>query len=161
MDRVIGLWETYPRGEVYRALGRLFGDLTKRGFALRATLPNRAVPIADVDDFVRQVKDVERTQGVGSVLELLITGLQVTCQRTGHAPLHVTVLLRAPEGEQGSWHDFRSMVVNWVESSGLAFMDRCFQSTQPLFLHTPLERSLKRTFGFRFQYKILIQQGAS
>ena len=156
MDPILGLWNTYHRGEISSALEKLFRDLRHRGYQLESQLAGQRSFITNAEDLVTRLKELEQRQGVRSLLELFSAGVEVACTHRNRTQMTIHVLLRVPDRQPGDPADFRSLVANWVENNERTFMDRCFQSAQPLFLHTPLERGLKRRFGFRFQYKILM-----
>jgi len=158
MNPIIGLWNTYNRGEVYSTLDRLISYLVRRGVKIKSTFNEARSPIKSTEELFDQLKDFEKKQGTRKLLDVLIAGLELTCEDSKKIRTKINILLRAPERSTEDLKVFRSMVANWVENSDLTFMERFFKSSQALFLHTPLERGLKRKFGYVFQYKVLIVQ---
>ena len=158
MSSIIGLWNTYHRGEVYSALDRLLRYSVKSGFQIKSMFSGVESPIKSAEHLFNQLKDFEKKEGVRKLLDILTSGLELTYEQKGEVRSKTHILLRTPEGKPEDLKAFKSMIANWVENSDLSFMERFFESSQPLFLHTPLERGLKRKFGFRFQYKILVTQ---
>ena len=159
MNSIIGLWTTYNRGEIYSALDRLLSNLAGRGFKIGSSFAGEELVIKNAADLFEQLKALEKRAGISKLLDILINGLELTCVENNKGMrTKINILLRAPERNPGDLEVFRSMVSNWVENNELTFMDRFFKSLQALFLHTALERGLRRRFGFGFQYKILITQ---
>ncbi len=148
MNSIIGLWNTYNRGEVYSALDRLFSYLVQRKLEVRSTFSGTEWAIKSAEDLYNQLRGFEKEQGVGRLLDVLITGLELTCAENGKIRSKINILLRVPERIPEDLKLFRSMIANWVENSDLTFMERFFKSAQAPFLHTALERGLKRRFGF-------------
>ncbi len=158
MNSIVGLWDTFNRGEVYSALERLFSYLTKNKSQVKTIINGNELIIKDAEQLFNELKILEIKHGVRELIDVLIAGLELTSEQQGKNDSKVTILLRTPQGNPKDLEIFRNMVTSWVETSDLLFMERFFKSSQALFLHMPLERGLKRKFGFRFQYKILITQ---
>ena len=75
----------------------------------------------------------------------------------------MTILLRTPSDSQDSQELFKDIVVSWIEENPLSFSERFFrlpkisEDIADRYLDNPLEKLLKRKFGFHFQYKLIIQ----
>jgi len=156
MNSIVGLWDTFNRGEITSALERLFNYLTKSKSQVKTILKGDELIIKDAQQLFHELKSIEKKHGVRKLIDVLISGLELTCKQQEKNTSKVTILLRTPQGNPKDLEIFKNMITSWVETSDLSFMERFFKSSQALFLHTPLERGLKRKFGFQFQYKILI-----
>lgn len=156
MNSIVGLWDTFNRGEIYSALERLFSYLTKSKSQVKSIINGNEVIIKSAEQLFNELKILEIKHGVMKLIDVLIAGLELTCEQQNSS--WVTILLRTPQGNSKDLEIFKNMIMSWVETRDLLFMERFFKSSQALFLHTPLERGLKQKFGFRFQYKVLITQ---
>ena len=156
MNSIVGLWDTFNRGEIYSALERLFSYLKKSKSQVKTIINGNELIIKSAEQLFNELKILEIKHGVMKLIDVLIAGLELTCEQQNSS--RVTILLRTPQGNPKDLEIFRNMIMSWVETSDLLFMERFFKSSQALFLHTPLERGLKQKFGFRFQYKVLINK---
>jgi len=156
MNSIVGLWDTFNRGEIYSALERLFNYLIKSKSQVKTMLKGNELIINDADQLFNELKYLEIKHGVMKLIDILIAGLELTCEQQDKNSSQVTILLRTPQGSPKDLEIFKNMIMSWVETRDLLFMERFFKSSQALFLHSPLERGLKQKFGFQFQYKVLI-----
>jgi len=93
---------------------------------------------------------------------LLTKKLDIECTAEKNQRIDIKVLLRTPSDSDENRALFEHMVIEWVEQNPLSFCERFFRLPKitedviDRYGDCTLEQALKRVFGFRFVYKIII-----
>ena len=178
MNSISGLWNNYRQGEVYRALEAIIDGLVKRGYHIHASSIGPKKRIASGQEFLQMMKGYEQKQGLENLLELFWRGLGLEAikgkearpvrdktPKTSALPsagisngikVSIEVYLRMPEESEDRRNLFKEMIVNWFASQKITFSEKFFKHSREKFLPHQLEMALKRSFGFQFNYKILM-----
>lgn len=170
MGWIIGDWRILKEGEVDQVLKKCIKLLLKHKFTLRADLivEKRAIAIDSRPIEYRRalyeiLRNFERRHGVNNLLEVLTAGgLKLKCNNN-QDEIIIEVLLRTPSDSEESSRLFKDMVTEWIEQNTLTFCQRFFrlpkirEDVVDRYLDNPFERSLKKIFGFHFQYKVMIK----
>lgn len=162
----LGYWQEYRTGQVHVVLKRLIRVLAARGFRIEADFVIERKPLdpdAKEGGLFEALKDYERQYGVPVLIEMLGRGLiKLHASKDDDLQLELRVLLRCPKDTDASRERFKDLIATWVKENPLTFSERFFRLpkiTEDLadrYLDNPLERVLKKTFGFHFQYKLLV-----
>lgn len=168
MGWIIGDWRILDEGEVHQVLKKCINLLLENKFKLRADLivNNRAIDHSQ--ELYEVLRNFEKHYGVNDLLELLTgSGLKLECNKN-QDKIIVEVLLRSPSDSEERSRLFKDMISGWVEENPLTFSERFFrlpninEDIADRYLDNPLEQSLKKIFGFHFNYRIIIKyEGAS
>lgn len=156
MNSISGLWNNYRQGEVYRALEAIIDGLLKRGYHIHASSIGPKKRIASGQEFLQMMKGYEQKQGLENLLELFWRGLRLEGIKGEEVKIGIEVYLRMPEENEDRRNLFKEMIVNWFANQKITFSEKFFKHSREKFLPHQLERALKRSFGFQFNYKILM-----
>jgi len=162
MGWLIGGWRILNEGEVHQAVKKCINILVENKFRLTAELVAERKEIEYGRELYEILRDFEKRHGVNDLLEILTNGLKIESVRDADKII-IEILLRAPSDSQERQQLFKDMVSAWVEENPLTFSERFFrlpkvsEDIADRYLDNPLEQTLKRTFGFHFQYKVVIK----
>jgi len=163
MGWIIGSWKILGEGEVHQAIKKCANILVENNFKLTANLIAEKKEIESGRELYEVLKDFEKHHGVNDLLDVLTNGLNIGCINNSSEKITIEVLLRTPSDSQERKQLFKDMVSAWVEQNPLTFSERFFrlpkvtEDMADRYLDNPLEQSLKKTFGFHFQYKVIIK----
>ena len=87
-------------------------------------------------------------------MDLLGKGLELESDPGGS---QIRIFLRLPDGRQSRKDLFKDIVSDSTIRESVNFTERYFRDRGSHFFHSHLERTLKKNFGFRFEYKIVIE----
>ena len=153
MKGFIGLWKTYRPGEIYTVLGKLVSEIVREGKTLKLRLLHEE-RLHSMDELYRVLKRYETQNGIFKLMDLLGHGLELEGEPAGP---RIRVFLRFPEGRQREKSLFKDLVAVSMTREAFSFTDRYFREQRNVFLHTRLETLLKKRFGFRFEYKVIVE----
>lgn len=162
MGWVIGGWRIFEEGTVHQALKKCVNVLLESGMRIEADLLTEKKPIEYGRGVFEALNEYEKKHGVDDLLEILIKGLKVKCFRDEELQIQIGVILRLPSDSQEHMELFKDMVTAWVEENPMTYCERYFrlpkitEDIADRYLDNPLEQTLKKTFGFHFNYKITI-----
>lgn len=162
MGWLIGGWRILNEGEVHQAVKKCINILVENKFSLTADLAVERKEIEYGRELYEILRDFEKRHGVNDLLEILTSGLKIEGARDADKII-IEILLRAPSDSKERQQLFKDMVSAWVEENPLTFSERFFrlpkvsEDIADRYLDNPLEQTLKRTFGFHFQYKVVIE----
>ncbi len=162
MGWAIGGWRILDEGEVHQVLKKCINILVENKFQLITNLPTERNKIEYGRELYEILRDFEKHHGVNDLLGILTNGLKLEGVKDS-SKVTVEVLLRTPSDSEERQQLFKDMVSAWVEANPLTFSERFFrlpkigEDIADRYLDNPLERSLKKIFGFHFQYKVMIK----
>ena len=162
MGWVIGGWRILGAGEVHQVVKKCINILVEEKFTLQAHLAAERKAIEYGRELYEILREFERQHGVNDLLEALTNGLRVECSRDAER-ITMEIVLRTPSDSDERRQLFKEIVTAWVEENPLTLSERFFrlpkvsEDLADRYLDNPLERTLKRTFGFDFQYKAVIR----
>ena len=162
MDWTIGAWRILGEGQVHQSLKKCLNIILAGGADATIDIPMLKTPIKGGREVYEALREYEKTYGTRELLSTLSEGLKITCTKQSSEVITFTVLLRIPSGSAEQADLYRDMITAWVEADPMPFTDRFFrlpkltEDIADRYLDNPLEKSLKQSFGFDFQYKVLI-----
>jgi len=163
MSWIIGGWRILNEGEVHQDLKKCINILLEHKFTLQANLMLEKKAVEYGRELYEVLRDFEKHHGVNDLLKVLTTGgLKLECNKN-QDKIVIEILLRAPSDSEEREQLFKDMVSAWVEENPLTFSERFFrlpkisEDIADRYLNNPLEQSLKKIFGFHFQYKVMIK----
>lgn len=163
MGWTIGAWRILGEGQVHQSLKKCLNIVLAS--SADVTIDNAAMLERQVRggrEVYEALRQHEKIYGTRELLKVLSEGLKITCTKQGSGTITFTVLLRTPSVSAEQAGLYKDMIGEWVEADPMPFTDRFFrlpkitEDVADRYLDNPLEKSLKQTFGFDFQYKILI-----
>jgi len=153
MNELIGLWKTYRSGEICEILAEVIRDVTKEGKSLTTHLYDHE-PIQSLEQLSKMLSRYERQYGVQRLVGLLGRGLELNGAPEGP---HIRIFLRLPERTEEKKSFFKDLISDSTIREATHFTEEYFTKQRSDFFHSRLERSLKKNFGFRFEYKVVIE----
>ncbi|MFH1519497.1 MAG: hypothetical protein ABIE75_02880 [Candidatus Omnitrophota bacterium] len=162
MAWIIGGWRILNEGEVHQVVKKCINILVENKFQLTTDLVIEQKEIEYGRELYEILRDFEKHHGVNDLLEVLTAGLKIKCLNHSNR-INIEIILRTPSGSEERRQLFKDMVSAWVEENTLTFSERFFRLPKvsedfaDRYLDNPLEQTLKRTFGFHFQYKVVIK----
>jgi len=162
MEWKIGGWKILGEGEVHQALKKCINILLKNQMKLVVKFLDYDSKIEHGKEVYEILKDFERLHGINDLLEILTDGLTLECKRNSET-LEIKILMRAPSDSEEHKKLFKDMIVAWVDQNSLTFSERFFrlpkitEDIADRYLDNPLEKTLNKTFGFNFNYKIIVE----
>lgn len=163
MKWTIGSWKILNEGEIHQAVKKCINVLVENSFKLTADLAVEKKELEYGRELYEVLRDFEKHHGVNDLLELLTKGLNIECVNNDSAGINIKILLRTPSDSEQRRQLFKDTVSAWVEQAPLTFSERFFrlpkitEDIADRYLDNPLEQTLKKTFGFHFQYKLVIK----
>lgn len=158
----IGQWQEYEEGEIHQTLKKCINIFIEDGFSVYVDLAGEKKKIEYGKHLYETLLTYEKTHGLNDLLEILTKRLEILCSKEAGQNLDIRVLLRTPSDTEENKDLFKSMVVEWVEQNPLSFCERFFRLpkiTEDMldrYGDCTLEQALKRVFGFKFMYMVII-----
>lgn len=162
MSWTIGEWKILDEGKVHQALKKCINILVKHQMKLSVKLLNEEIKLENGKGIYEILRDFEKRHGVNDLLETLISGLNLECRKNGES-VNIKVLMRAPSDSEEHIELFKDMIAAWVDQNPLTFSERFFrlpkvtEDIADRYLDNPLEKTLLKTFGYHFDYKIIVE----
>lgn len=163
MSWIIGKWRILKEGEIHQVIKKCINVLLKDEWDVNVCLKTETRKLGYGRELYELLRDYEKSHGISNLLELLIDGLRLEFKKDDTKIIEMAILLRTPSDSQDSQELFKDIVVSWIEENPLSFSERFFrlpkisEDIADRYLDNPLEKLLKRKFGFHFQYKLIIQ----
>ncbi len=158
MKNVIGLWNIYAQGEVYKTLSDLISYFLKMEGQLHIELKESVWRINDKEDILKCLRQHEKEKGLMSLLNDFEKGIQIVktdaAQKINST---ITLFMRFPTDHLEKKGQFKEMIVEEVKTEGGLFIDKYFREPVHIMTSSPLQRAIHKMFGFGFEYKILIE----
>jgi len=158
----LGEWKVYYEGEVHQVTKKILMTLWDKGFKTVADFRTERKEILPKDKGLFEVLlNYEKEKGISELLGLLTKGLKIKATKDGQW-LDLALYMSSPEESEEKRRLFKGAIIEWVENDELTFSQRFFRFPKisedfaDRFLDNPLEKMLKKTFGFNFRYKVLI-----
>ncbi len=158
----IGQWQEYEEGTIHQTLKKCINILIESGFNVHVDLPGEKKKIEYGKQLYETLLTYEKKHGLNDLLEILTKRLEIECAGKEGQKLDIRVLLRTPSDTEENKDLFKHMVIEWVEQNPLSFCERFFRLPKitedviDRYGDCTLEQSLKRVFGFKFTYMIII-----
>lgn len=158
----IGDWKILGEGKVHQVLKKCINILLKNQMQIVVKFLDEHIKIENGKEVYEILRDFEKLHGVNDLLEVLLNGLNLECGRNSET-IEIKVLMRTPSESEEHKKLFMDMIVAWVDQSYLTFSERFFrlpkitEDIADRYLDNPLEKTLNKTFGFNFNYKIIIE----
>lgn len=156
---MIGIWNSYARGEVYSTLTSLLNRFLKHGISMHIALGNTDFVVDSHDDLMNAFVRCEKEAGLKSLLDELERGVKLSGQDpvTSHKNT-VILLMHFPEDRgESKRRVFKDMIIEEIKAEGVLFSEKYFKHPKTKLVSSPIERALKKMFGFQFEYKILVE----
>ncbi|MDP8214353.1 MAG: hypothetical protein RAO92_06580 [Candidatus Euphemobacter frigidus] len=160
----IGEWIIYTEGEVHQVLKRCLNYLWENGYSTSIKLPGGDTELksnpAGLFDFLQAY---EKEKGIAQLLSLLFKGLKINIECHKARAFEIRLIMSTPEDSEDRKTLFKDVICSWVEKDELSFSQRFFRFPKMSedflykFLENPLEKVLKKTFGFHFKYKVILR----
>lgn len=162
MGWIVGGWKILREGEVHQTLKKYINILLGHEFTLKVYFLTERKSIESGRELYEILRSFEKEHGVNDLLEVLTNGLKLECIKD-QEKIIIEVLLRSPSDSEESRQLFKDTISSWVEENPLTFSERFFrlpkisEDIADRYLDNPLEKGLKKIFGFHFLYKVMIK----
>lgn len=162
----MGDWQVYKEGQIHQVIKRCVRLLHVNGFSVEADFATERKKInlqKPEGGFFEILKEYEQNKGVSVLLEVLVRGVVMLKAKKKNCEINLRLLLRAPEDSQEKVELFKEIINSWVKEDKLSFTERFFrlpkisEDIADRYLNNPLEQVLRKTFGFHFEYKLIIE----
>lgn len=160
----IGKWQMYDEGEIHQILKKAITLLLDEKYEISVLLGNEIQKLEYGRRLFEILHDYEKSRGTSDIVDILGRGLEIKCSKENEENnIVIKTQMRLPSDSYEHMDLFKDMVVAWVEQNTLCFVERFFrlpkitEDIADRYLDNPLEKSLQRTFGFHFKYKIKVQ----
>ncbi|MCK4401472.1 hypothetical protein KAW08_04130 [bacterium] len=161
MDWTIGEWKILKEGEIHQSLKKCINLLLKHEMSLTLKFDSKGEEIKYGREIYEFLRTFEKEHGVKDLLKVLASGLNMEAKK-GEEEIEIKTIMRIPSVSEERQELFMDVITAWVEENALTFSERFFrlpkisEDIADRYLDNPLEQTLKRTFGFHFQYKLII-----
>lgn len=158
----IGYWCSYGEGEIHQVLKKCINTLLQNKFEVLADFATEKKELTHSKALFEALKDYEKKHGVNDLLSILTSRIVLGCTKK-NAQIRIDIFLRVPTKDKEAEDIFKDMIIEWVENNSLTFAERFFrlpkitEDISDRYLDNPLEKALKKSFGYDFQYKVLIR----